>query len=83
MPACCPALPGSLTAVPVDVVGEYRYEAREPLGGPSLPLLLDVPLVDLVFHLPQPHHLPQPYFLSQLLLLIRVHLELESLPYVR
>lgn len=29
----------------VDVVGKYRYEAREPLGGPSLPLLLDVLLV--------------------------------------
>jgi hypothetical protein len=27
------------------VVGKYRYEAREPLGGPSLPLLLDVLLV--------------------------------------
>jgi hypothetical protein len=36
-PACKPAA--------VDVVGKYRYEAREPLGGPSLPLLLDVLLV--------------------------------------
>ncbi|KAF6253188.1 hypothetical protein COO60DRAFT_1463300 [Scenedesmus sp. NREL 46B-D3] len=29
----------------VDVVGKYRYEVRDPLGGPSLPLLLDVLLV--------------------------------------
>lgn len=29
----------------VDVVGKYRYEARDPLGGSSLPLLLDVLLV--------------------------------------
>ncbi|WIA12623.1 hypothetical protein OEZ85_006280 [Tetradesmus obliquus] len=29
----------------VDVVGKYRYDVRDPLGGPSLPLLLDVLLV--------------------------------------
>jgi hypothetical protein len=29
----------------VDVVGKYRYEAREPLGGSRLPLMLDVLLV--------------------------------------
>lgn len=34
-----------LCCAAVDVVGKYRYEAREPLGGPSLPLLLDVLLV--------------------------------------
>jgi hypothetical protein len=29
----------------VDVVGKYRYEVRDPLGGAALPLLLDVLLV--------------------------------------
>lgn len=29
----------------MDVVGKYRYEAREPLGGSRLPLMLDVLLV--------------------------------------
>ena len=29
----------------VDVVGKYRYELRDPLGGACLPILLDVLLV--------------------------------------
>eukprot|EP00775_Hariotina_reticulata_P006353 gene6353-6586_t len=34
-----------LEDVAVDVVGKYRYEVRDPLGGAALPLLLDVLLV--------------------------------------
>lgn len=46
---CLPHLPDTLCAAvavsAVDVVGKYRYEAREPLGGSRLPLMLDVLLV--------------------------------------
>lgn len=34
-----------LEDVAVDVVGRYQYQLRHPLGGPVLPLVLDVLLV--------------------------------------
>eukprot|EP00878_Enallax_costatus_P006928 GHUV01007260.1.p1 GENE.GHUV01007260.1~~GHUV01007260.1.p1 ORF type:complete len:2890 (+),score=849.52 GHUV01007260.1:2-8671(+) len=46
--AICIQLAGSwlpLEDVAVDVVGKYRYELRDPLGGACLPIMLDVLLV--------------------------------------